>query len=334
MNLRAAFLTIATLCVACAVPVTAQESLGDMVAAGGYEWIIGRWAATSDDGQKIEFRYEWAVDQHAVLADVDMGSFVYRGLVMLAPEDGSIFDVGADNRGGLWKGTWSQGAAGPVHQVEHTAPDGQVRKAELVYEKMDADTITIALYGVDSSGSRNSEPLSKLTYKRQPAVAPRPAGGQASGSRDYQTLGDLVSEGGYEWLIGKWAATKEDRTYELEYKPVLDQHAAQADVKIGDFTYVGLIMYVPARQEITDIGADSRGGIWKGTWEQDGSDAADTLVYTRPDGTTVKIQHIYSKTDSDVMTVKEYSIETGGGRTSSPRDELTFKRQKTAAPTK
>jgi len=335
MNPRCMSLVAAALLVACVVPVTAQQKLGDMVAEGGYEWIIGRWVATTDEGQKVEFKYDWVLDKHAVLADVKMAEFNYRGLVMLAPGSEEIFDIGADNRGGLWKGTWSEGQGGLVHRVEHTSPDGQVRKADIVYEKTDVDSVNIAMYGVDGSGSRNSDPWGKLTYKRQPAeatIANAPAG--QSRARDYQTLGDLVSEGGYDWLMGKWVATKEDRTYEVEYKPILDQHAAQADVKIGDFKYFGIIMYVPARGEITQFGADSIGGIWKGTWEQDDNDAANKIEYTKPDGTAVKIQHVYSKTDNDVMKVREYPVETGGSRASQPREELTFKRQKAAAPQK
>jgi len=333
MSLRTMFLTVATLCVTCALPVTAQQSLGDMVASGGYDWIIGRWAATTDDGQKVEFKYEWILDKHAVLADVTMGGFVHRGLVMLGPADGEIFDVGIDNRGGLWKGTWSPDAIGLVHRVEHTAADGQVRKGEIAYEKVDNDTITIALYGVDSSGSRSAEPWGKLTYKRQAAATPSAAGGQASDSRDYQTLGDLISEGGYEWLIGKWLATNEGRTYELEHKPILDRHAALVDVKIGDFKYQGMVMYGPARQEIMQIGADNMGGTWNGTWEEGDEGAVHKVAVTRPDGTTQKLQLVYLKADNDTLKTKEYPVDASGGRAATPRDELTFKRQKTA-PTK
>jgi hypothetical protein len=324
-------LIITALVATCIVPVPAQQKLGDLVVEGGYDWIIGRWAATSDNGDKVEVKYDWAIDKHAVLSEIAMGDFRYRGLVMLSPVTGEAFEAGADNRGGTWKGAWSPEAAGLVQRIEHTGPDGAVRKGELVYDKAGADSVTIAIYGVDSSGSRNAEPMTKLTYKRQPAPAAGSPSGEPSGrSRDYQTLGDLVSEGGYTWLLGKWLATEESRTYEVEYQPILDQHAALAEVKIGDFQYVGLIMCAPTRQEIFGVGADSMGGVWKSTWEQDSEDALNRIEYTGPDGATRKLQHLYSKVSTGGFKVSEYAVEAGGGRASTPRRELTFKPQKAA----
>jgi hypothetical protein len=329
-------LIIAGLVALCVVPVAAQQTLGDLVAEGGYDWIIGRWVATTDEGRELEFKYDWALEKRVVLAEAALGEFKYRGMIVLSPVTGEISEVGVDNRGGTWKGTWSEDAPGLAHRIEHTSAEGTVNKGEILYEKAGADSVTIAMYGVDGSGYRNAEPRSKLTYKRRPAAAGTDvsAAGQSDRSRDYQMLGDLVSEGGYEWLIGKWLATEEGRTYELEYKPILDRHAALAEVKIGDFQYSGLIMYVPARQEITQIGADNMGGVWKGTWEQDGGDALHRIEYTGSDATTRKIQHVYSRIDGGGFKVKEYPVEAAGGRAATPRRELTFKPQKPAAESK
>ena len=335
MNLKRMSLVSVVLVALSVVPLAAQQKLGDLVAEGGYDWIIGRWAATTDNGDKVEARYDWAIDKHAVLSEISMGDFRYRGLIMLSPVNGETFETGADNRGGTWKGAWSPEANGLIQRTEHTGADGQVNKIELAYDQAGADGVTIAMYGVDSSGSRNAEPWGKLTYKRQAAtIADSSSSGQGNRARDYQTLGDLVSQGGYEWLIGKWLATAESRTYEVEYKPILDQHAAFADVKIGDFKYVGLIMCVPTRQEITQVGADSAGGSWKGTWEQDGSDALNRLEYTGADGTVRRIQHVYSRESAGGFKVREYAVEAGGGRAATPRQELTFKPQKAATASK
>jgi hypothetical protein len=313
------------------LPVTAQEKLGDLVAQGGYDWVIGRWVATTDQGEKAEFRYEWTLDKHAILVDTILGNFKYRGMIMLMPTDGEIAEIGADNRGGIWKGSWSEDSAGLSHRIEHTNAQGEVRKGDIIHTRVDADTIMIAIYAVDNSGSRNAEPWAKLTYKRQPAAtaAASSTSGQAGGSTDYQTLGDLVSQGGYEWMIGKWVAGEGDREYELEQKPILDKHAALMDVKIGDFKYQGIVMCAPARQEITQIGADSFGGIWKGTWSQDPDGAAACRwEYIKADGSTYKLEHAYVKGDNDTLKVKQYDIAASGTRASEPRDELVFKRQK------
>lgn len=326
MNLRRVSLMIVVL-TTCAVAIAAQQKLGDLVAQGGYDWLMGRWVATTDQGEKVEFRYDWAMDKHIVLADTIMANFKYHGIIMLSPTGYEAMGFGADNRGGTWKGTWSEDPAGLVNRIEHTGPDGQVRKGDIVHSRVDADTMTVAIYAVDNSGSRSSEPWTKLTYKREktPAMAVASAAEQSGGSGDYQTLGDVISQGGYDWLIGKWLATKEDRTYQLEHTPILDKHAALVNVKVGEFQYCGMIIYAPASQEIAQIGTDNMGRIWKGMWEQGDEGAVYRVDVTKPDGATQKIQIVYIKGDNDTLKTKEYTVE-GGSPTL--RDELTFKRQK------
>lgn len=332
MSWRNVFSTVVMGLAIFVTPSMAQETLGDLVASGGYDWIIGRWVASTNDGQKVEFNFAWALDKHVVLNSLQMGDFKYQGIITLSPTDQEAVDQGADNRGGLWKGVWSPEGDGLVRKVEHTSPDGQSRKGDIVVGKGDADTITIAIYLTDSSGNRNAEPMSKLTYKRQQSkAAPVSAAAEASDrATDYQKLGDIVSEGGYEWLIGKWVGNENNQTYELEYKPVLDKHAASVDMKIGDFKYMGLITYAPSRQEVVEFGADTLGRTWKLVWEQDGSDLVNKSELTKADGTTQKLQHVFTKNGNDEFKAKLYSIEANGSRGSEPREQVTFKRQKPA----
>jgi len=329
MSGKSTFLTGVVLIAVCAVPAVAQQRLGDLVAEGGYDWMIGRWAATTDDGQKIEFEYSWGLDKNIVLNGFRMGDFTYHGMIMLAPSGMEASDMGADSRGGIWKGTWYDDFDGLVRRTEYTQADGQVHKGEIVHTRVDADRMTVAMYAVDDSGYRSGEPWGKLTYKRQPAGAARDSSSGQQGSRatDYQTLGDLVSEAGYEWLIGKWRGSDDERTYELEHKPILNKHAALMEAKIGDLKYRGLIMYVPSRQEIMQVGADNMGGSSKSSWDQDYEGPVHKIEYTGADGTKRKMEHVYVKVDGDTLKVKEYPVESGGYRASEPRGSITFKRQ-------
>ena len=334
MNLRSVFVTVVLVWAICAAPSGAQETLGDLVASGGYDWIIGRWVASTDEGQKVEFDFAWALDKHVVLNSFQMEGWKYQGIITLSPTDQEAVDQGVDNRGGLWKGVWSPEGDGLVRKVEHTSPEGQVRKGDMVVTKGEGDTITIAIYLLDSSGNRNADPMSKLTYKRQPgkAAAVSAAAEASDRATDYQKLGDIVSENGYQWLIGQWVGNENNRTYELEYKPILDNHAASVDMKIGDFRYTGLITYVPSRQEVVEFGADTLGRTWKLMWEQDGSDLVNQCELTKADGTTQKLQHVFTKVGNDEFKAKLYSIEPSGSRGSEPLEQATFKRQKPAAP--
>jgi uncharacterized protein (TIGR03067 family) len=153
------------------------------------------------------------------------------------------------------------------------------------------------------------------------AISSVPAGAQVK-------LGDFVAEYGYEWMIGKWSASRDDdRQVELEYKWILDRCAMCVDVKMGDFKYHGLIMAVPSREEIIQIGADNMGGTWNGTWAEDSEGAVNRNQRLETDGTTETMDMVFIKIDNDSFKVKEYPVESGY-RATQASGETIFKRRK------
>ena len=147
-------------------------------------------------------------------------------------------------------------------------------------------------------------------------------------SRAQDKLGDFVAEYGYDWMIGNWAATNDEgQQIELEYKWILDKYAMCVNVKIGDFKYHGMIMLVPSREEVVQLGADNNGGTWNGTWTEDYDGAANRNQRLDADGTTLTMEHVYIKVDNNCFKIKEYSVESGN-RASQSSGETTFKRQK------
>jgi uncharacterized protein (TIGR03067 family) len=153
------------------------------------------------------------------------------------------------------------------------------------------------------------------------AISSVPAGAQVK-------LGDFVAEYGYEWMIGKWSASRDDdRQVELEYKWILDRCAMCVDVKMGDFKYHGLIMGVPSREEIIQIGADNMGGTWNGTWAEDSEGAVNRNQRLETDGTTETMDMVFIKIDNDSFKVKEYPVESGY-RATQASGETIFKRRK------
>ncbi len=323
---RTASLTVIALLAACVMPALAQQSLGDFVSNNGYDWVIGRWVATTDQGQ-VELNYRWALDKYVVLGEVKMGNYQYRGIIMLDPGRGEVVERGADNRGGTAKGEWTEEYGDLVHRIQHTGPNGEVMKAQIEYTKVDADSVTIAMYRVDSSGYRSGEPMAKATYKRQPAATTDAATAtQAGPTADYEKLGDLISQGGYDWMAGKWLSTDGDQRYELEHKWALDKHVVLMDLKMAGFAYHGMIMYSPATREIFQVGADNLGGLWKGTWDQSYDGVTHRVEYTQADGAVRRMEHVYVQDSSDAFQVKEYAVTTGS-RASQPGRTLIFKRQ-------
>ena len=75
MSWRNVFSTVVMGLAIFVTPSMAQETLGDLVASGGYDWIMGRWVAGPDDGQKVEFTFDWALDKHVVLNSLQIGDF-------------------------------------------------------------------------------------------------------------------------------------------------------------------------------------------------------------------------------------------------------------------
>ena len=167
MNLRNICLTIVVLVVLAITPMDAQEKLGDLVSENGYEWIIGKWAATKDNGDKIEVEYKWGLDKCIILVDVKDGDLKAHGMIMFHPSSEEVIQIGADNKGGIWKGTWQDEYGNAVRKTEYTNRNGEVKKVDMVHSRVDANTFKVAVYRVEYDGSRAASPLFELTYKRQ-----------------------------------------------------------------------------------------------------------------------------------------------------------------------
>ncbi|MHC4520268.1 MAG: hypothetical protein ACYTAS_16885, partial [Planctomycetota bacterium] len=154
MDTKWALLTTAILLALFAAPGTAQESLGDLVSQGGYDWLIGKWVATTDEGGKLLFEQKWGLDKNSMLVDFQMGNFKMHGMIILVPSREEIIQISADNQGGTWRGTWRDEYGDAVHRMEQTKADGETQKAEIVHTRVDADTMKAAIYAVDSDGYR------------------------------------------------------------------------------------------------------------------------------------------------------------------------------------
>ncbi len=306
--------------------VFAQANLGDMVAQGGYDWLIGKWTATTDDGDKFYFEHKWGLDRNVIFVDFRTPDFDYRGMIAYVPFREEVVQSGVDNQGGTYKGLWRQEYESAVLMMEHTKANGTVDKMELVYKRGQDKTIEIDVYGVESDGWRASEPMAELKFK--PLTSDIPAKGSSSrGYSYYQSLGDLASQMGYEWIAGKWTAERQDGpVVELKYDWILDKYAVTVDVQIGSFKYSGFIMFIPSREEVVQIGADNMGGIWDGIWSESYDGVAHRTQCTRPDGTKIRVEHVYAPDGKDTFTLKEYRVDADGYRGNSPTNTQTYKR--------
>jgi uncharacterized protein (TIGR03067 family) len=166
MSLRRIFLVIAGLFAISAIPAVAQESLGDLVVEYGYDWMIGKWAADDYNGQNVELEYKWILDKCAMCVNVKIDDFKYHGLIMLVPSREEIVQIGADNMGNTWNGTWTEDYEGAVNRNQRLEADGTTQTVDLVYIKIDNNSFKVKEYSVES-GYRSSQARGETTFKRQ-----------------------------------------------------------------------------------------------------------------------------------------------------------------------
>jgi hypothetical protein len=298
MKAKSILLLSAALTAILAFPAGAQDSLGDMVYQGGYDWLIGKWVATTEEGQKITFEQRWVLDRHAVVTTSQIGEMKYHGMIMFIPYREEIVQVGADNQGGAWNGTWRDEYGSAVHRMEQKRPDGETRRMEIVHTRIDADTFKATAYPIDSSGSRASEPWATLTYKRQKAdTSEAKAAEGGAGWTDRMTLGDLLAQYGYEYMIGRWQARDDEAgtDIDVQYKWALDKNAVLVEAKIDQYEYCGMIALAPSGDEVIQFGADNRGGTWKSTWSESYDGAVNRTVAVATSAAAEALRTVYGQ---------------------------------------
>ena len=158
----------------------AQQSFRDLAKEYGADWLVGRWAATTDDGTEIQLVYRWELDGHLLSVELKMGEYASRGMIFFIPAEEKVVGVSIDNRGGRSKGTWEEQDGKLVSKSERIDPEGNVQKSAAVYTKVDAKTIKIALYGLDQDGELNDEPWGSMDFKRQVRKTTKKTDRQAS----------------------------------------------------------------------------------------------------------------------------------------------------------
>ena len=165
--LRNTILAGAAIVVILTVGAGGQQSLGELVTMGGFEWLIGEWKATTDQGVEVRSYYKWELNKNLISMGFKMGEFEGRGMIYLNPVDYKVYQVGVDNRGGIAKGEWDADGDKAVARLEYTPPGGEKRRMASVHSKVDAETMKVEFYDMDSDGWLSDEPRGTLEYKRQ-----------------------------------------------------------------------------------------------------------------------------------------------------------------------
>ncbi len=146
-----------------------------------------------------------------------------------------------------------------------------------------------------------------------------------------QSLGDIVTEMGFGWMAGRWAATTDDGDQiQLVYRWTAEKHAIVMDFKMGDISSHGMIYYSPLDEQVHQISIDSEGNITKGTWNVVGERAISKTERTDAYGEKRSMAVGHSKAGADAMKIELFGVEYGEVA-ETPSFALEFKRQKKQA---
>jgi len=170
-KLRSIFLAAAAILVIAATGASAQQKLGDLVAEGGFEWTIGTWEATTDDGEKLELEYKWELDKHLIIMKLKMPDNEFRGMIYYKPTDDQVVQVTVDKKGGTGKGIWEPAGDKVILRHEHTDADWQTQKMAIAHSKVDNNTMRWEIHEIYSSGELSDYPNFTLDLKRQKKTA-------------------------------------------------------------------------------------------------------------------------------------------------------------------
>jgi hypothetical protein len=143
-----------------------QESLKQVVEQEGFGWMVGKWKTTTDDGQEILLGYQWAVKGHAVVTTFKMGDSSSQGMIYFDAEGQQVRQFSVDSRGRATKATWEVQEGKAVAKTTMADEYGQVTDVGITYSKVDADTMKVGVYGLESGGL-SDYPWFEANFKKQ-----------------------------------------------------------------------------------------------------------------------------------------------------------------------
>ncbi|MHC4120838.1 MAG: hypothetical protein ACYSWO_25390 [Planctomycetota bacterium] len=144
-----------------------------------------------------------------------------------------------------------------------------------------------------------------------------------------ESLGDAVQMTGCDYLIGKWTGETDDgQTYAIEFKWALKNHVISMHFKGFDFEYHGIIIFDAEKQEVVQIGVDSRGRKSQATWMAEYGEATMKSETKDEYGDVSRMGLVFSNVDAKTMKSKVHGVSEYGELSDEPMGTLEYKRQK------
>jgi len=124
------------------------KNLGDVLKESKWEGIIGTWVDPETKGRNKKVAYAWKVKDHAILvtgAALGTNSVAIMGR---NAKDGTVFHVGADDKGTSVLGKWEFKSGVAVLELAFVTGDGVEGVMQIRYTKKDENTLVVSLEGL------------------------------------------------------------------------------------------------------------------------------------------------------------------------------------------
>ncbi len=166
MNRGAKKLVLVALLIAMGSVAVGQESLKDLLEQGDFAWMVGRWKATTDDGQDILISYQWSVKGHALISDLKMGEYSSHGIIYYVADEQRARQFSVDSRGQVIQATWEAQDGKAISKTKMTNEYGESEDVGIAYSKVDSKTMKVQVYGLEN-GELSYDPVFEINFNRE-----------------------------------------------------------------------------------------------------------------------------------------------------------------------
>ena len=124
------------------------KTLGDTLKESKWDGIIGTWVDPETKGRNKKITYAWKLKDHAILATG--AAFGTNSVAIMGrnAKDGTVFHVGADDKGTSVLGKWEFKDGNAVLELGFVTGEGVEGVMKLRYTKKDENTLIVSLVGL------------------------------------------------------------------------------------------------------------------------------------------------------------------------------------------
>jgi hypothetical protein len=124
------------------------KNLGDTLRESKWDGIIGTWVDPETKGRNNKVSYVWKVKDHAILASGTAFGTNSVAIMGRNAKDGTVFHVGADDKGTSVLGKWTFKDDNAVLELGFVTGEGVEGAMKIRYTKKDENTLTVSLEGL------------------------------------------------------------------------------------------------------------------------------------------------------------------------------------------